>query len=191
MKASLWTKPRHCERKGTSVAHPPRLTFTGTLAAFFLTTLLFAPILKAASDDVPPSNLAALDSARTDTSALDHKVVYVDFWASWCPPCRQSFPWMALQNGRYARHGLHIVAVDVDRKRKDAVKFLDEINPPFEIIFDSVGALAKRYGLEAMPTTFIYGRDGTLRYSHLGFVPDDTLVLDSVVQSLLKEEPAP
>jgi len=136
-------------------------------------------------------NLAALDSLRHDTTALAGHVVYVDFWASWCPPCRQSFPWMIKRAEEHAQRGLKVVAVSVDKKHQDATRFLEKVDPQFEILFDSTGALAERYGLDAMPTSFVYGRDGRLRYNHKGFTPDDEPVLDSVINALLQEKPAP
>lgn len=141
--------------------------------------------------DQPRDNLAALDSLRHDTTGLAGHVVYVDFWASWCPPCRQSFPWMIKQAEEYAQRGLKVVAVSVDKKRQDATRFLEKVDPQFEILFDSTGTLAERYGLEAMPTSFVYGRDGRLRFSHKGFTPEDEPVLDSVINVLLQEKPTP
>jgi len=137
----------------------------------------------------PRADLVALDSLRADSIPLEGRVVYVDFWASWCPPCRQSFPWMVELQDKYAPRGLCVVAVSVDKSHKDALSFFREANPQFEVVFDSTGSLAERYGLEAMPTSFVYGRDGRLRYTHQGFSSGDEPVLDSVIRTLLEEKP--
>src|SRR5438552_16018809 len=85
----------------------------------------------------------ALPTAAGDTVSLERlrgKVVYVDFWASWCGPCRRSFPWMNEMQRRYGSHGLSIVAINVDKKRADASRFLTETPAEFTVVYDSPGA---------------------------------------------------
>ena len=133
-----------------------------------------------------PDSLNVIDSALAHSPLLDGKVVYVDFWASWCVPCRVSFPWMKKMVKANGERGFAVVAVNVDKEHQAAVKFLDASDPPFAIIYDSTGSLAKRYKLDALPTSFLYGRDGRLLSRHQGFHPDDTLQLDSLIQAALK-----
>ncbi|HEX6637914.1 MAG TPA: TlpA disulfide reductase family protein [Steroidobacteraceae bacterium] len=97
------------------------------------------------------------------------KVVVVDFWASWCKPCRQSIPWLNEMHSRYGNQGLVIVGVNVDASRADAERFLETTPIDFEIVFDPDGALARRYALKGMPSTFVFDRDGQLVATHLGF----------------------
>jgi thiol-disulfide isomerase/thioredoxin len=97
------------------------------------------------------------------------KVVVVDFWASWCVPCRRSFPWMNEMQARYADDGLVVVAVNVDRDRAAAEKFLAEVPADFRIHYDNEGAVAEAFGVEAMPSSFVIGRDGEIVARHLGF----------------------
>jgi thiol-disulfide isomerase/thioredoxin len=123
----------------------------------------------------------AIKAAIPDSISLDGKVVYVDFWASWCLPCRQSFPWMQEQYEKLHKNGLEIVAVSVDTDHKSAMKFLDENKVTFPVLFDSAATLAKLYDLKAMPTSFIYDRDGSLVSTHLGFVKQEA---DSVQMAL-------
>lgn len=135
----------------------------------------------------PPEKLDHLTVALPDSLSLEGKVVYVDFWASWCPPCRQSFPWMKALEGKHSNDSLLIVAVNLDKEHAAAEKFLKETSVPFTIIFDSSGYLAEKYELQAIPTSFLYGHDGILRSTHQGFRAEDTLALDSLIVSLLKE----
>ena len=135
-------------------------------------------------------SINVLDSTLSDTVRLKGKVVYLDFWASWCPYCQKSFPCMNQLANRYQKDGLQIVAVNMDKDRQSARQFIDKMKPTFEIIFDSTGVLATRFGVKAMPTSFIYGRDGRLRSRHEGFRVHDTLKLDSLVRSLLGNEPS-
>ena len=97
------------------------------------------------------------------------KVVVVDFWASWCVPCRRSFPWMNDMQAKYGDQGLLIIAVNVDRDRAAADEFLAEVPAEFRIHYDNEGVIAEDFGVEAMPSSYVIGRDGNRIARHLGF----------------------
>lgn len=97
------------------------------------------------------------------------QVVIVDFWASWCLPCRRSFPWMNAMQAKYGEEGLVVVAVNVDRDRRAAEQFLAEVPAEFRIHYDNEAAVAEAFGVEAMPSSFVIGRDGSILARHLGF----------------------
>ena len=113
--------------------------------------------------------VAAPASSDSLVSGHEGKVVVVDFWASWCGPCRRSFPWMNAMIEKYADDGLVIVAVNLDKDRAAADAFLAEIPANFQIEFDPEASIAREYGVEAMPSSFVFGRDGELVARHLGF----------------------
>lgn len=115
------------------------------------------------------------------------QVVYLDFWASWCAPCRQSFPWMQLIQTTYGSRGLTVVAINVDRSRADADKFLARFNPDFEIRFDPQGALAQQFNVSGMPTSVMFDRHGVVRFTHVGFLPADEKRYIEEIRSLLAE----
>ncbi|HVC00855.1 MAG TPA: TlpA disulfide reductase family protein [Steroidobacteraceae bacterium] len=121
-------------------------------------------------------------------AAYRGRVVYLDFWASWCGPCKQSFPWMESMSDTYAHRGLVIVAVDLDRHKGAAARFLGEFHPDFQILYDPRGSLAERFKVEGMPTSLVIDRDGKLRYRHIGFVPADADRYESQVKRLLAEK---
>jgi len=102
-------------------------------------------------------------------SSYDGKVVIVDFWASWCVPCRRSFPWMNAMQDKYREAGLVIIAVNLDRNAEDAARFLAKYPANFEIVYDPEGALAKEYSVEVMPSSVIIGRNGDRYERHAGF----------------------
>ena len=114
---------------------------------------------------------APLTTADIDLnlSSYNGKVVIVDFWASWCVPCRRSFPWMNEMHDKYADYGLVIIAVNVDRSADDAARFLAKYPARFQIVYDPHGQLAKEYGVEVMPTSIIMDRTGEIIDRHAGF----------------------
>lgn len=109
-------------------------------------------------------------AAGLDLDAYRGKVVYLDFWASWCTPCRLSFPWMNEVQEARSRNGLVIIAINVDHDRAAAQDFLQATNPEFKIVYDPDGSIASRYNFKDMPTSVLIGRDGRVRYTHAGFM---------------------
>ncbi len=119
-------------------------------------------------------------------SELRGKVVYVDFWASWCGPCKQSFPWMNEMQKKYATQGLQVLAINLDAKRADADSFLAQNPALFALAFDPKGESARRVGVTAMPTSVLVGADGKVVYLHRGFSNDDRAALESRIAAALK-----
>jgi cytochrome c biogenesis protein CcmG/thiol:disulfide interchange protein DsbE len=134
--------------------------------------------------------LAATASAQSTTLDLDAfkgRVVYLDFWASWCVPCRKSFPWLQGLKNSYERDGLSVLAIDVDSDRTDADRFLLHFHPSFDVRFDPRGALAEQFKLVGMPTSVLIDRHGVQRYRHIGFEPADAPSYEKQVRELLAE----
>ena len=104
-----------------------------------------------------------------DLTEYRGKVVLLDFWASWCVPCRRSFPWMNRMQQKYGDSGLVIIGVNMDAEAGAAQAFLDDYPAEFKIINDPNGDLAREYDVIAMPSSYVIGRDGELATRHLGF----------------------
>lgn len=125
-----------------------------------------------------------------DLSAYRGKVIMLDFWASWCTPCRLSFPWMSDIQQSFARDGLVIIGVNVDHDRALADEFLHATSPSFKIVYDPNGDIAGKYDFKDMPTSVLIGRDGRVHFTHNGFFPakegsylaDITALLNQKVQ---------
>jgi len=116
------------------------------------------------------------------------RVVYLDFWASWCAPCLQSFPWMQAMQDSYERQGLTVVAVNLDHYREDAERFLAKFHPKFDVRFDPQGEVAARFKIQGMPTSVIIDRHGVPRFTHIGFRPVDQAAFEDQLRQILAEQ---
>ncbi len=124
-------------------------------------------------------------SGTVQLSDLKGKVVYLDFWASWCLPCKKSFPWMKDIKKRYAEQGFAIVAVNLDKERALADAFLKQMDVNFTVAFDESGNSASKYKLRGMPSSYLIGRDGKVHASHIGFREKDKDELEQAIKNLL------
>lgn len=132
--------------------------------------------------------MRSIAATPLDLASFRGRVVYLDFWASWCVPCRQSFPWMQAMKNAYERDGLTVIAVNLDRNRTDAEQFLDRFHPDFNVRFDPEGALAERFKVEGMPTSVVIDRHGVPRFTHIGFRPADRETYERELRDLLAEK---
>jgi thiol-disulfide isomerase/thioredoxin len=126
---------------------------------------------------------------RTGTVSLGSfrgQLVYVDFWASWCGPCQQSFPWMTELHDKYGRQGLVIVAIDLDKDRTAADKFLNRHPSPFLVAYDPAGKTAEAFDVSAMPSSYLIGADGKVIHAMAGFDSDKRQETESLIQRALK-----
>jgi len=108
-------------------------------------------------------------SENLDLSEYKGKVVVLDFWASWCVPCRRSFPWLNTMHDKYAKDGLVIIGINVDNESESAARFLQQFPAEFKISYDANGVLARKFDVQGMPSSFVIGRDGQMHARHLGF----------------------
>ncbi|MFI5372658.1 MAG: TlpA family protein disulfide reductase [Candidatus Eisenbacteria bacterium] len=137
----------------------------------------------------PPTRAPAFAlPARQGAVALDSlrgRVVLIDFWASWCDPCRQSFPWMDSLRARLGPRGFEVVAIDLDKDRSLAEEFLDRHPVRFPVGFDPDGRVAEAYHVSAMPSSFVVGPDGEILMTHAGFERRKTAAVETtIVQAL-------
>jgi len=115
------------------------------------------------------------------------KVVYLDFWASWCAPCRTSFPIMDNIYQQYRDQGFEVVAINLDEEVASAERFLHNNPVSFTVLRDAEGGWADQYQIESMPTSFMIDRKGVIRYVHQGFSKSDKTELSAKIAQLLKE----
>jgi thiol-disulfide isomerase/thioredoxin len=128
--------------------------------------LVAAGIVAAACTLTAPLSAASVDF---DLARHHGKVVVVDFWASWCKPCRESIPWLNEMHSRYGTHGLVVIGVNVDAEHADAERFLRDVPIHFGVVFDPKGEIAQQFKVAGMPTTLVFDRSGKLVQSRIGF----------------------
>ncbi len=126
-------------------------------------------------DTFPPlASVELVKLAGGDLPATAGNVVLVDFWASWCAPCKASFPMIAKLHQEYAPRGLVIAAVGIDEKASAAVAFVKKLAPPFPTLHDRTQQLVQKVAVPTMPTSYLIGRDGRVRFVHEGYHGDAT-----------------
>lgn len=158
------------------------------LAALLL--LVFAPSALAVEvgQRAPKFSLSAVDgSGKVDLSSYKGKVVYLDFWASWCPPCRKAMPEIEKLRKSYSPDEFVVVAVNVDSSLKKAQKVLAKTPVGYVSGSDPQGLLPKRYEVKTMPTSYLLDRNGVVRYVHEGFRRGDEKALRTEIDKLLRK----
>jgi thiol-disulfide isomerase/thioredoxin len=125
-------------------------------------------------------------NTTVDLADYQGKTVYLDFWASWCGPCKQSFPWMNDMQARYGSKGLQVLAINLDQRATDARDFLIANPARFDVAFDAKGATPTLYGIKGMPTSVLIGPTGRVLWTHTGFRPDEKAELEQLIQKALK-----
>ena len=127
----------------------------------------------------PGQSLPALN--LTEVQATKGQYIYIDYWASWCGPCRQSFPWMNALQAKLGSKGLKVVAVNVDAKRADADKFLVHTPAQFTVAYDPQGVSAKTLAIKTMPTSMLVSPEGKVLFVHSGFRTEETGQLEAKI----------
>lgn len=128
-------------------------------------------------------------NAKADSFSLDNykgKVVYLDFWASWCGPCKESFPWLNSLQKRYKDKNLLVIGINLDKDKSKADDFLKEHPAEFPLFFNPEGNLAKQFGVKGMPYSVIIDKNGKVVHSHIGFSSDKTKEYTSAIEGALK-----
>ncbi len=141
-----------------------------------------------APGDTPPAiDMPDQAGKKVDLNELKGKVVLVDFWASWCGPCKQEMPVLEEFHEKYAKQGLVIVGINIDNNPKKMTNFLKGTPASFRIVHDRKLGVAAKYEPATMPSSYFIGRDGKIRYVHEGFRKKDAADLEERIKNLLAE----
>ena len=133
----------------------------------------------------PAFDLAMADGKPVSLASLRGSVVYVDFWASWCVPCKRSFPWMNALNDRHRGERFAIVAINVDKRRPDAERFLRDVPATFPVVFDAAGTTPAAFDVKGMPSSYLIDRNGIIVSVEEGFPDEHVAALEARIDALL------
>ncbi len=135
----------------------------------------------------PDFTLKSRDGKNVRLSDLRGQVVLLNFWASWCGPCRQEMPVLDAMHKKYGNLGFAVLGVNLDAKSEKAVKYLKDTPVNFTVLYDPKGKVSGQYGVQAMPSTVIIDRDGYVRYLHEGFKDGYTEKYHKQIKTLLRD----
>lgn len=179
------TAPRSELARTPSRLHALRLTLPLWLTALALLAPMTATALEA-GDRAPEFALPALDGKGTVSLAQYRgKVVYLDFWASWCAPCLKAIPEIEAMRKELASAGFQVVAVNLDQNTKKALCFLEKNPIGYPSASDPKGRLPKQFGVDTMPTSYLIDGEGVIRLVHRGFQRGDGVKLRAEIRKLL------
>ena len=140
--------------------------------------------------NAPDCALTSIDGIQHyDLRQFQGKVLYVDFWASWCPPCAKSFPFMNDLNRDLKESGLQVIGVNLDQAPEDAKAFLAKYPADFTVAADADEKCARGFDVKAMPSSYLVDRNGVIRHVHLGFRAGEAKELRVLAEQLLSEKP--
>jgi len=151
------------------------------LRSALVAIMLSSSTVYAASESVPDISAVPL------IQRAKGKVILLDFWASWCEPCRRSFPWMNTLQTKYGDQGLMVIAVNLDRESALAAEFLTTTPALFRIEYDPTGNLATKLNVSTMPASFLLNRAGNVVKQHAGFREAQEASRELEIEQLLKE----
>lgn len=134
-------------------------------------------------------SLAGVENSTVNLQDYRGKIVYLDFWASWCLPCLQSFPWMDDIQAKYQEQGFEVLAVNLDSSKDDAEEFLLDNPINFLVAFDPDGRTPEAYGVIGMPSSFLIDRNGEIVSSHIGFNSSFKEEFEETLKQLLEQQP--
>jgi thiol-disulfide isomerase/thioredoxin len=165
------------------------------VTAFVLSTFLTVSFARAErvkeNDTFPAFKLAGVRDNKDKALDLEvlqreNKVVIVDFWASWCGPCKESFPILDKIAKKYKNKGVAVVGINVDNEKLAAVDFAKKVPVSFSLVWDEGQKISSKAGVPAMPSSYIMDQTGKVRFVHKGFFPGDSKKFESEIETILK-----
>lgn len=155
-----------------------------SIVVFMVTSAVSASLKPSGAPDF------TLKSAAGDNLRLSEyrgEVVLINFWASWCGPCRQEMPILSELHDKYRALGFTVLGVNVEADSSKAKKLLQELPVSFPVVFDADSVVSRQYDVVAMPSTVLVDRDGNMRYLHKGYKPGLEAVYQQQIRDLIRE----
>ena len=156
----------------------------GAAAALLLTGGVLAGVM---NTPAPDFTLKSHSGQNLKLSEHRGEVVLINFWASWCGPCRQEMPLLSELHNKYKALGFTVLGVNVEQDSSEAKKLLKQMPVSFPVLFDNNSVVSKQYDVVAMPSTVLVDRNGKMRYLHKGYKPGEEEIYLEMVRSLIRE----
>lgn len=169
---------------------PKRNNGKGLLSRFLLILVLLAGLVSCSGEEPRKASGFELETLEGESRALhdrDADVLLVNFWASWCAPCRQEMPQLDALYREYRDRGFAVWGVNVDTLPENAREFAGEVEVSYPLLLDNDMAVAEDWGVQAMPSTFIVDTAGDIRHTKLGYDADAMGALEDRIRELLAE----
>lgn len=159
------------------------------LLAAVLAVFSFNSFALSVGDKAPAFKLDRLEAKGTKKlSQYRGKVVYLDFWASWCGPCKKSLPLLDDLRKKYKKNGFEVLAINLDEEKGEALSFLKKFPVSYPTLSDHKGILPDKYQIQGMPTSFLIDRKGRIAMIHTGFKSSDMAIIKKAVLKQLKKK---
>ena len=160
-----------------------------TMKGVFIASLMMlsANVVAETKVQAPDFTLKSISGENKRLSDFKGQVVLLNFWASWCVPCRQEMPILNDIHKKYEALGFAVLGVNVDQKSEKAIKYLKDTPVDFPVLYDPEGKVSKLYSVSAMPSTAIIDRDGNVRYIHPGYKEGDEQKYRNKIKDLMRE----
>lgn len=168
-----------------NTSRPRRSALRAFAVAAF--ALACTTLMGASNGPAPAFSLPARSGGTVSLADLKGQVVMINFWASWCGPCRQEMPLLDQMHKKYESLGFKLLGVNVEADTKDAEVMLAKIPVTFPILFDKENKVSQMYSVNAMPSSVFIDRKGNVRYLHRGYKAGDESEYLNQIRALLKE----
>ena len=173
---------RHLYRNAAAVSGAMRIAFAALIALAATT----APAARAPASAAPDFTLHVMDGPNLRLKEQRGRVVMVNFWATWCGPCRQEMPQLNRLYEKYKASGFVLLGVNVDDDQRKAAEVAGKLGVTFPVLLDTDKVVSKLYDLSTMPSTVIIDRDGKVRYVHRGYLTGYEDNYEKQIRELLK-----
>jgi thiol-disulfide isomerase/thioredoxin len=134
---------------------------------------------------VSPLKAEIYNINQLDLKNHQGKVVYLDFWASWCKPCQKSFPWMNNLMAKYPAENFTVITINLDAESEAMHQFLGKVKADFDIYHDPSGQIAEQFKIEGMPTSYLIDASGKVVKKHIGFYTKHVDKYEREIEELL------
>ena len=165
------------------------MKFRSTLIGFVFAVFAATGLASSGMEGQPAPDFALKSSTGENMRLSEYRgdVVMINFWATWCGPCRQEMPLLDDLYARYQRVGFNLLGVNIDDDSRRAMKMVEELGVNFPVLFDARKEVSKLYNVDAMPVTVLVDREGTVRHVHHGYKPGYEEKYLTEIRSLLRE----